>query len=583
MRVDENGLKIDVGIITVKPEEFSAITSRLGDWSYLDGYKHYYVHQSIKDINELQYNVVVARSLEPGTGSAQSLTADMIKELNPTWLFLVGIAGGVPAPEYSLGDVLLCTRLHDFSVCCIHEDSPPTFAISGGSIHQTAAKLLEGLPAHDNYLETHGWNSITGLHKEKPTIDLNPTFFVNNLYGDESWKQRVIDSLKRNFSEPRKPKYYLGATGSSNCLVKSASLLDTWLDYARGLTAVEMELAGVYRAAQQNNTPVLAIRSLSDIVGYKRSPEWTQFACESAASFAICLIKAGLLRMSKNSKPLPLKTISVNPSVGMQTTQEDGPFSLPYDSPFYPYGTIPLNHQSYIIRDSDTLLEKLLSSASFICLHGENCCGKSSLLIRTPKMLKEWNVFRPMLELYQNGRRGTFERNFFAEMQCVNKDLRDWISMGKFLNGTKGLFLIDEIGKCSSEDARMFIERLYALVDHVPHNNIRVVLTIQKSLDLYIGNIGLDNPRYHNCWEKVEITKFTENELIQMLAIFPPPVERSLLENLSKIKKYTLMEPNEIQKFCDDLWKHLREKEMPIREINQDVNQYINKFRKDRR
>lgn len=125
MRGDKKELNIDVGIITIKPEEFSAITSRLGNWSTLNRNHHQYIYKSITDINGLQYNIAVARSLEPGEGNAQSLTTDMVEELNPTWLFLVGIAGGVPADEYSLGDVLLCTRLHDFSVCCDKEDAPP--------------------------------------------------------------------------------------------------------------------------------------------------------------------------------------------------------------------------------------------------------------------------------------------------------------------------------------------------------------------------------------------------------------------------------------------------------------------------
>ena len=40
----------------------------------------------------------------------------IIDDLNPEWLMLVGIAGAIPSEEYTLGDVVVATRLHDFTV-----------------------------------------------------------------------------------------------------------------------------------------------------------------------------------------------------------------------------------------------------------------------------------------------------------------------------------------------------------------------------------------------------------------------------------------------------------------------------------
>ncbi len=37
--------------------------------------------------------------------------------------------------------------------------------------------------------------------------------------------------------------------------------------------------------------PVLAVRGISDIVGFKRSPEWTSYACHTAASFLVALLR----------------------------------------------------------------------------------------------------------------------------------------------------------------------------------------------------------------------------------------------------------------------------------------------------
>jgi hypothetical protein len=51
-----------------------------------------------------------------------------------------------------------------------------------------------------------------------------------------------------------------------------------------------MELAGVYQAAWGYQKPVLAIRGISDVVGFKRSPDWTRYACHTAAAFTVALL-----------------------------------------------------------------------------------------------------------------------------------------------------------------------------------------------------------------------------------------------------------------------------------------------------
>jgi nucleoside phosphorylase len=54
-------------------------------------------------VNRREYGVVIVRCLEQGQSSAQQIAHDLIEELDPRWLLLVGIAGGVPAEEYTLG------------------------------------------------------------------------------------------------------------------------------------------------------------------------------------------------------------------------------------------------------------------------------------------------------------------------------------------------------------------------------------------------------------------------------------------------------------------------------------------------
>jgi len=65
-----------------------------------------------------------------------------------------------------------------------------------------------------------------------------------------------------------------------------------------------MELGGVFFAARQidREYPVLAIRGISDIVGFKREEQWTKYACATAAAFAYALVSAGVAFEPRNAE-----------------------------------------------------------------------------------------------------------------------------------------------------------------------------------------------------------------------------------------------------------------------------------------
>ena len=123
-----------------------------------------------------------------------------------------------------------------------------------------------------------------------------------SLYGKDDWKSKVLGSLKAQFpleKDARNPDFFAAVLITSNTLMKDTVLATQWRQTARHASGVEMELGGVCRAARygtDGQTRVLAIRGLSDIIGYKRSHEWTEYACRSAAAFADALIQSGLIR-----------------------------------------------------------------------------------------------------------------------------------------------------------------------------------------------------------------------------------------------------------------------------------------------
>jgi nucleoside phosphorylase len=123
----------------------------------------------------------------------------------------------------------------------------------------------------------------------------------NRYYGPDKWRAKVHKALMAAFPAgkvPRDPVYKVAPNITAATLLKNTELAESWRQSARHAASVEMELGGIYIAARfggDGNTRVLAIRGLSDIVGYKRAPEWTAFACVSAAVFAEALVMSGLL------------------------------------------------------------------------------------------------------------------------------------------------------------------------------------------------------------------------------------------------------------------------------------------------
>lgn len=291
--------KVDFGIITVREDEFKAVLRQFPSEDNIKGQRNYALSR-VQAGGPESYLLAIVRCTEQGQGEAQAVATDLINDLDPHWLLIVGIAGGVPDDDFTLGDVIAAMRLHDFSVGAVLEGETSEYSVGGGRIHKAVRTLLAHLPAMQAELED--WNSDEAVGMPRPTVQFDDRSF----YGSSQWKQKVKKSIEHHFERSetkRLPLYTTGAVVSSNQLVRSPQLIQQWRKSARHLRAVEMELGGIYRAAERMEFeyPVLAIRGISDIVGFNRSGEWTSYACLTAAAFTRALLRA----MLKNGNPEP--------------------------------------------------------------------------------------------------------------------------------------------------------------------------------------------------------------------------------------------------------------------------------------
>jgi nucleoside phosphorylase len=297
MRVDLESVKgkIDFGIISIREDEFLAVLERFAPDSYALGNQRYEIG-SVRSKGGGHYNFAAVRLLEQGQAQAQKVATDLIGDLAPRWLLVVGIGGAVPSMDFTLGDVVCATRVHDFSVRAVKEGATDTYNAGGGPMHPEIQRLLASLPAIVTR-QLGEWNSPEAVGTPKPSLRV-PVANSNRYYGDEKWKAELRHTLLHHFPSgqpPRRPLVTSRSVATSDALVKSTELLSQWQQHARGVAAVEMELGGVYLAARGigRDHPILAIRGISDIVGFRREEQWTKYACATAAAFAYALIWKG--------------------------------------------------------------------------------------------------------------------------------------------------------------------------------------------------------------------------------------------------------------------------------------------------
>lgn len=284
--------EIDFGIISIRDDEFEAILDRFQPNEYVEKSRRYEIGV-LPTVNKRHYRYALVRLPQQGVSEAQNATRDMIEDLSPAWLLLVGIGGAVPSMDFSLGDVICATRVHDFCIHVAKEEGRDGFNVGGGPMHPRIRSMLGSLPAIKRKLLD--WNSEESLTVPKPTLTV-PSVNSRLYYGDTRWKAEVRRTLIQHFPKdetPRPPLVTSQPVASSDTLVKSASLMSQWLETARSVAAVEMELSGVYMAADrpERQYPILAIRGISDIVGFKREEAWTKYACHTSAAFAFALLR----------------------------------------------------------------------------------------------------------------------------------------------------------------------------------------------------------------------------------------------------------------------------------------------------
>lgn len=290
---------VDVAIITVRLDEYEAMEALLPGARSIEGGNNAYESGTFQDGAGNDVRVALTRCVVQGNGEAQGVASNIISDLDPAWIFLVGIAGGVPDFEYSLGDVVIASKLHDYSFGGAASGGV-TYEVGGGRMSREVDRFLQTRIAghHGATLRAAAGFEESGALWKHPSVPSGEPL-LQSTYGDEASRQKLAQCIARRFPAGRRDgpvRIHAGPCANGNLVVKDTALIEQWKQASRQITHVETELAGVYQAAAtagREGYPVLAIRGLSDIVGLRRDADWTQYACNTAAAAAAAILKSG--------------------------------------------------------------------------------------------------------------------------------------------------------------------------------------------------------------------------------------------------------------------------------------------------
>lgn len=305
--------KVDYGIVTIREDEARAILTRIDFSQKSHGLRTYNIAKVLMSSGQ---SATVAHLRCPGgqgPSEARETANALIRDLEPQWVIVVGIAGSIPNEEVSLGDVVISSAIYDPRITASNPDGTRSFAFNKEKLHQKALDFVAQLPGLE--AELGEWYSEQSISVARPKLPRKVLAGTGNdqIKGTENWQNRVLESLEIHFGRkvlrPSHPVARAVPFLSSSELVKDPAVVERWLIDARDLKAIEMELIGVYEACNAfpidgNNVPLISIRGISDIVGLKRQPHWTRYACESAAAFTVAVIKTGSLQSANHFQHL---------------------------------------------------------------------------------------------------------------------------------------------------------------------------------------------------------------------------------------------------------------------------------------
>jgi nucleoside phosphorylase len=262
-----DGRSVDFLVITALPVERDALLRILASPAKLqpNGCPTYYFSTVPAYGRGGSYCAAVTMLNQMGNVEAARHAAQAISDLNPAYVLMVGIAGGVSG-RIRLGDVVVATEILYYEVAKQYPEGPQRRP----RVYPVDPVLLDRTK---NYNDTT-WQDLVLV--ERPD-------------------GKAIDT----------PRVSFGPIAAGEKVVADSGFVSDLIGSIPKLVGIEMESYGVATAAAHSaeRPRFLAIRGICDFADSSKSDDWQEYAAGCAAAFTIGFLRSGPVRPSVMQPP----------------------------------------------------------------------------------------------------------------------------------------------------------------------------------------------------------------------------------------------------------------------------------------
>ncbi|MFI0608773.1 MAG: hypothetical protein ACH37Z_12905 [Anaerolineae bacterium] len=234
-----------------------------------------YYHGTIPTKQGGSYRVVSTLLHAMGNLDAAHATSDLIREWNPRFVLVNGIAGGLSRERQDFGDIVASDSVVYYEIAKIRPSD-----LDRRSRHFPAdPSLLDG---------------------------------VVNL-SSSAWRRRLPPRPDGAMSSNVIPRIHIGSIASSDNVIATIEAIRDLQSTQANLIAVEMDSAGVASAAFSAVKKVgfLTIRAICDFADAAKYDNWHVYAAESAASYLRDLVESHPVPLSEGTWPMATAPVEV--------------------------------------------------------------------------------------------------------------------------------------------------------------------------------------------------------------------------------------------------------------------------------
>jgi nucleoside phosphorylase len=247
-------MRVDVAIITAKEIEYQAVhdTAVYGfgmQWQNpARMFPHSILHYQIAE-NSAGLRIALVNASCQGQVQAANVTHDVVRDLRPQLILLVGVAAGV-GKDVELGDVLISDRLIDFELGKITADRTARDFKSC----RTDPKLLVALSD----------------------------------FRDTGWQQKIRARRPDGHSNVY-PRVHNGDVLCGNKVVADEPTVKSLMRHFREIVALEMESYGAASALEHRDSPPLfgMVKGSCDKADPNKGDDWQEYASCAAAAYVL--------------------------------------------------------------------------------------------------------------------------------------------------------------------------------------------------------------------------------------------------------------------------------------------------------